>query len=203
MGGAGLVWCAFTGTNGVIAAPTINPETPPCCRALTNAPATDQSLYQLDSLWTSDVGRTVTLGVLRGRPQVLALIFTHCEYACPILVNELRRLEAALPAELRDQVDFLLVSFDPERDTPEVLAEYRRTHQLGTTHWTLLTGRADDVRELAALLGIHYQKDGRGQFAHSNLITLLNADGEVVRQWGGLQIPVDTAVAALIRILRP
>jgi cytochrome oxidase Cu insertion factor (SCO1/SenC/PrrC family) len=48
--------------------------------------------------------------------------------------------------------------------------------------WTLLRGGADDVRELAALLGVNYAEDARGQFAHSNLITLLNADGEIAFQ---------------------
>lgn len=173
---------------------------PPCCRkALTNAPYSDKSLFQLDSTWTSDVGRKVKLGVFRGRAQVVGLFFTHCEYACPIIVHDMQRIQAALPASLRDRVDFLLVSFDTERDSAAVLADYRKTHKLGTDHWTLLTGKPDDVRELAALLGINYQKDARGQFAHSNVITLLNADGEVIRQQVGLNTGPEDSVKALER----
>jgi len=171
---------------------------PPCCRkSLPTAAYTDRSLYQLESTWTSDVGREVKLGVLRGRPQVVGLFFTHCEYACPIIVHDMKRIQKALPESLRDQVDFLLVSFDTERDTPAVLAAYRETHRLGTDHWTLLTGRADDVRELAALLGINYQKDARGQFAHSNVITVLNAEGEVLHQQVGLNTEPEGALKAL------
>ena len=73
-------------------------ELPPCCRAaLAAGKPTDRSLYQLDSTWTSDVGRKVKLGVLRGRPQILAMFFSNCEYACPILVNDIKKLEAKLP----------------------------------------------------------------------------------------------------------
>jgi protein SCO1/2 len=128
----------------------------------------------------------VRLNVLRGRPQVVALFFTHCEYACPIVVEDMKRIERALPDELRDQVDFLLISLDPDRDTPEALREFRQRRQLATAQWTLLRGLEDDVRELAALLGVNFRKDERGQYAHSNVITLLNAEGEVVHQQPGL-----------------
>lgn len=171
---------------------------PPCCRKpLDPSQPTDQSLFQLESTWTSDVGRQIRLGVLRGRPLVVGMFFTRCEYACPILVNELKQLEKALPDGLRDQVDFLLVSFDSERDTPEDLATFRRTQQLGLEHWTLLRGAADDVRELAALLGINFQKDARGQFAHSNTLTVLNAEGEIVRQFTGLKLPREDVISLL------
>src|SRR6185436_19077243 len=74
---------------------------PPCCRlALPAGPPTDKSLYLLDSKWTSDVGREIKLGVLRGRPQIVAMFFTHCEYACPILVSELKTIESKLPPEV-------------------------------------------------------------------------------------------------------
>jgi protein SCO1/2 len=180
------------------------PLLPPCCRPLpaTNALA-DASIYQLESTWTSDVGRAVKLTVFRGRPQVMALFFTHCEYACPVLVNELKRLEAALPEDLRSQVDFLLVSFDSARDTPAVLAAYREKQQLGTAHWSLLTGAPDDVRELAALLGINYQKDNRGQFAHSNVITVLDVEGRVARQFQGLSLPTGDVIAQLRAVSVP
>src|SRR5690349_20926416 len=102
------------------AKPASKDDTPPCCRpALALGKPRDKSLYLLDSKWTSDVGRTVPLSVLRGRPQVIAMFFTHCEYACPILVNDMKRLEATLPAEIRAKTDFLLVSFDTKRDTSE------------------------------------------------------------------------------------
>lgn len=171
---------------------------PPCCRkTLPGGPVTDTSLYLLESSWTSDVQSGIRLEVLRGRPQIVAMFFTQCEYACPILVNELRRLESALPVALKDQVDFLLVSFDTERDTALALAKFRQTQQLGNSHWTLLTGKPDDVRELAALLGVNFQKDARGQFSHSNLITVLNREGEVARQFGGLRLPVDEVLRLL------
>jgi protein SCO1 len=177
---------------------------PPCCRELkADAPLTDRSLYQLESKWTSDVGREVRLEVLRGRPQVVALFFASCEFACPITVNDMKRLEAALPEGVRDQIGFLLVSIDHERDTPEALRAFRGRQELGTQRWTLLRGGADDLRELAALLGVNYRKDARGQYAHSNLITLLNADGEVAFQQSGLNQRIEGLQQQLEKLVRP
>lgn len=175
-------------------------ELPPCCRAaLAAGKPTDRSLYQLDSNWTSDVGRKVKLGVLRGRPQILAMFFSNCEYACPILVNDIRKLEAKLPTEVLAKVDFVLVSFDTKRDTPEALAAYRAKEKLATGRWTLLRGESDDVRELAALLGVNYAADSRGQFAHSNIITLLNAEGEIAFQHSGLNQDPASLIAAITK----
>lgn len=75
----------------------------PCCAEMKPAgPLSARSIYQLDAKWTDDAGQPVTLAALRGRPVVLAMFFASCEYACPILVNEIQRLRAALPAEVRE-----------------------------------------------------------------------------------------------------
>ena len=177
--------------------PAPKSEVPPCCRGpLELGKPTDKSLYLLDSMWTSDVGRKVTLSILRGRPQVVTMFFSNCEYACPILVNDMRKLEAALPKDVLAKVDLLLVSFDTKRDTPEALAAFRKKEKLPVASWTLLRGEADDVRELAALLGINYAQDARGQFAHSNVITLLNAEGEIAFQQNGLNQNPAALIAA-------
>ena len=177
---------------------------PPCCRELrAGPPLPDRSLYHIDSRWTSDVGREVPLGVLRGRPQLVAMIYTSCEFACPIIVNDLRRITAALPADRRSSIGVLLLSIDPDRDTPERLAQFRNRMSLPIDTWTLLRGAADDVREVAALLGVNYRKDSRGQYAHSNLITLLDADGEVVFQQAGLNQGVEPILERINSLAAP
>lgn len=177
--------------------------TPPCCRALPATQSyTDRSLYQLESKWTSDLGKEIQLGVLRGRPQIFALFFTHCEFACPIIVQDLKRIEAGLTSSTRGGVDFVLVSLDTDRDSVTVLHQYRQKQHLPGANWVLLRGGAEDVRELAALLGVNYQRDERGQFAHSNLITVLNGEGEIAFQQQGLNQPVTAVVQRLEELIR-
>jgi protein SCO1/2 len=129
------------------------------------------------------------------------MFFTSCEYACPIIVENMKSVERAIPKSLRDKVDFLLVSFDVKNDTVEALKAYRAKNELATTHWSLLRGKEDDVRELAALLGINYQRDARGQFSHSNTISVLNAEGEIIFQQAGLNKDAKETVAAIEKML--
>lgn len=176
----------------------------PCCAKAEPAAAaafSDKSLYQTESKWTTDANKAIKLAELKGRPQVVVMFFASCQYACPILVHDLSRIEAALKPEMRAKVGFTLVSFDTRRDTPEALAKFRETRNLSITNWTLLHGADDDVLELAALLGVKYKEEATGQFAHSNIITVLNADGEIVHQLVGLGQDINDTVRELEKLL--
>lgn len=160
---------------------------------------TDKSLYQLDSVWTNDAGQPVKFGKLQGRVQVVVMFFGSCTYACPIIVHDMKRIEAALPAKTRVNTGFTLITIDPERDTPEALHSYRATHKLPADRWTLLHGTPDDTLELAALLGVKFKREASGQFAHSNVITVLNGQGEIIHQQVGLNQEIRQTVEAIER----
>lgn len=158
----------------------------------------ERSLYQVSSSWTNDLNQAQRLTALSGRPQVVTLFFTKCEYACPALVHDMKAIEDALPAELRPRVGFTLITFDTERDTPATLAAYRAVHAL-PPHWSLLQGGPDDTLELAALLGVKFKKDARGQFAHSNILSLLNAQGELLYQQVSLNQKPEAMAERIVR----
>jgi protein SCO1/2 len=140
--------------------------------------------------------RVVTLASLRGSPVLLLLFFGTCDYACPLLVHDLKRVEGLLTPAAREQVRFALVTFDPERDSPERLAVYAREKELAAPRWVLLHGGQDQVRELAATVGVRYRPTGTGQFSHTMRITLLDREGSAVEHWDGLQRPVEPIAAA-------
>ena len=174
----------------------------PCCTTNTLHTAfalTDKSLYQLDSTWTNDTGHSLKLSALQGRVQVVAMFFASCQYACPVIVHNMKRLEAALPKTAQTNVHFVLVTFDTQHDTPEALRTYREHQELPTDRWALLRAAPDDTLELAALLGVKYKREATGQFAHSNLITVLNANGEIIHQQAGLNRDINETVKAIER----
>lgn len=178
-------------------------DTKPCCAVLpSSAPLAERSLYQLEAGWTNDAGEATALVALRGHPVVLAMFFASCEYACPILVNDIQRLRAQLPAGAREHTRFVLVTFDTIRDTPAALAAYRKRLALDD-QWTLLHGSKDSVQELAMLLGVKFKQDARGQFAHSNIITMLNPEGEIVQQITGLNSDVSEAARTIAKMVPP
>ena len=179
----------------------VAPAKPACCvgekpvvppAVSPSNPLSNKSLYQLDAKWTNDAGRAFALTSLRGRPVVITMFFAQCEYACPVIVNDIKRLQAAMPAGVRKQTRIVLVTFDTVRDTPAALRAFRERMSLDD-QWTLLRGEPDAVQELAMLLGVKFKQDARGQFAHSNLLTLLNAEGEIVHQHAGLNGDISEA----------
>jgi protein SCO1/2 len=156
-----------------------------------------RSIYQLESVWTTATEQPRRLGHLQGKVQVLAMVYTTCEAACPIIVSLMQLIEAALPPELRPHIGFVLVTFDPARDTPAVLSAYGARMGLDPTSWGLLSGQPDDVLELAMLLGIKYKRDPNGGFIHSNVITVLNKAGEIVHRHEGLQQDMASTLEAI------
>jgi protein SCO1 len=189
---------AQAGTNGLSA------KLPACCQKLeSSAPLSDQSVYQLTSDWTNDAGREIKLTSLRGKPQVVAMIFTSCRGACPILLHQIQQLAKTLPPAIGTNVGFLLVTFDTEHDTAAVLHEYRAARHLPGEQWTLLRGSAEDTRELSLVLGVKYRKDSSGQFSHSNLLTILNAEGEIAFQQSGLDNSGEELNRRLTQLFKP
>lgn len=146
---------------------------------------TDASIYFSSETWTNQEGDEVNLAEFQGQPVVLSMIFTRCGYACPLIVRDMKRIAAQLPASGGEQVRYILVSLDPERDTPEALKRFAEGYDLDLEQWTLLRGDAAQVRLLAALLGVRYRQQADGQFAHTSLITVLNEHGEIVHQQKG------------------
>lgn len=169
--------------------------------AKTSIPAAaDFSVYDLESRWRDRDGAERTLGSVRGRVQVVAMVYTSCTHTCPLIVAEMKRLESALPAAERPRVGFLLVSLDPDRDGLAELKRFADAMRLDPARWTLLTGGAGDVRELAALLGIRYRAEADAQISHSNTYLVLDTAGRLVHRQegigGGTAAPLERILAA-------
>jgi len=55
---------------------------------------TEMSLYHLTSHWITQEGETITLQDLKGKVQVLAMVYTTCQYACPRIVADLKEIQS-------------------------------------------------------------------------------------------------------------
>ena len=145
----------------------------------------EMSVYNLTSNWTTESNEPKVLADLRGNVVVMALIFTSCEYACPRLVADMKALEAGIDPKEMSNVNFVLVSIDPDTDTPEKLKAFSIEKELDLSHWTLLNGSKDDVLELAVTLGVKYAKISAIDFSHSNIISVFSRNGELEFQQEG------------------
>lgn len=165
------------------------------------SPPSDKSIYWLEGEWTNEKGEPVLLRSFEGKPVVLIMLYTHCEAACPILMEDAKRISKVLSAKERNRVQFAIASVDPERDSPARLSEFKNKHGGAVKTWAFLQGSSSLTLELEALLGIQVRTSGENDFSHSNKITVLNARGEIIHQSEGLRAPVAETVAAIRKAL--
>jgi protein SCO1 len=150
-------------------------------RALAGPPAVDpsDSVYQLKASLTAQDGRQIGLDVYRGQPVLVTMFYASCQATCPLIVDTLRKIEKQAPPEQRTQLRVLLISLDPDKDTPAALAEVARTRHVDTSRWTLAHADEATVRKIAALLDVQYRKLPDGEFNHGTVIALLSPRGEI------------------------
>lgn len=97
-------------------------------------------------------GRRVDLRELTaGKACALQFVFTSCVTVCPLLGALFKAVQGSLDEATRERCLLLSVSVDPENDTPSKLRRFLERHQAGPGWHTLLLGRADLTRLLAAL----------------------------------------------------
>ena len=157
-------------------------------------PITDLSIYNLPEKWTNQDGQDIELKDLRGKVLVMVMIYTSCKSACPRLTADMRNIEAKIPEEYKDKVQLVLVSIDPEVDTPKRLKDFSIKNKMTGNHWVFLRSNEENTREFAAVLAVNYKKISPIDFSHSNIISVFNADGELVYQQEGLGVNSDQTI---------
>lgn len=141
----------------------------------------NDSVYQVKSKWIDQFGKKVELSSLAGKPIVISMVYLSCTFSCPTTIAHMKELEKMLPDNLKNEVQFVLVSFDGKNDTPAKMKKYAEKRSLIFPKWRFLTSKNDqDVRELSSLIDFKYKKIGNGDFEHSFGIVALDAHGRVL-----------------------
>lgn len=165
--------------------------------AVTNVidqPISDLSIYNLPSKWTNQNGKNIELKSLKGNVLVMVMIYTTCKAACPKLVADMRNIESRLNEKTKKNVKLILVSIDPETDTPEKLKAFSIANKMEGDSWIFLRSNEENTREFAAVLAVNYKKISPIDFSHSNIISVFNPDGELIYQQEGLGVNNDKTV---------
>lgn len=131
----------------------------------------------------------------KGAPLIAGYIYTTCKTVCPAITANMKRISQKMPEDQRAR--FVLISFDPNRDTPSRLQNYREKFQLDPQKFTLLTGDSTTVYSLMEEIGINTKiipadstKSGMDyMFTHTNQINLFDSKGRIRGDYGGSMTP--------------
>lgn len=91
--------------------------------------------------------------LIKDKIVAINLIYTHCEYACPLETARLVQVQKILGDRVGKDIFFYSISIDPKRDTPEVMKAYMEKFHVGPG-WTFLTGKKEDIDFLSKKLGL-------------------------------------------------
>lgn len=162
-------------------------------KAMQATEPTAHSLFHLTSEWTTQDNQKVKFNDLEKKKSVMAMVFTSCPSACPMIVSEMKEMQEK---SKNKDINYYLFSFDSERDKPEKLKAFKNKMRLNE-NWTLFHAKESNVRELANVLGVQYKKTADNNFIHSNVIFVLNKDGEIVCKKEGLKPQVEVCLKSL------
>jgi protein SCO1/2 len=126
----------------------------------------------------SDTGAPVRLSDLAGDVVAVYFGYTHCPDVCPATLARLDDALDLLGSE-SDDVQVVMVSVDPERDTPALLHEYVAHFD---ERFMAMTGTVEDVAAVATLLGVYFARNEDAGAAgylvdHTATIMVFDRDG--------------------------
>ncbi|KRB44443.1 SCO family protein [Phenylobacterium sp. Root700] len=144
-------------------------------------------------------GRAVTEKALLGKPSVVFFGFTYCPEVCPTTLTELSAAMKALGRDA-DKLNVVIVSVDPERDTPEQMKLYLSSFDPRIQGFT---GTPEAIAQAAKAYRVFYKKvpleGGRYTVDHSSAIYLFDRKGRFVEPIG-YGTPHERVVAQLKKL---
>ena len=157
------------------------------------------SIYQLPLPLTDSNGQTRDWRTLRGKPHLVSMFYTSCQYICPLIVESGKAVERQLTPAQQKKLGVVLISMDPARDDPAALKKVAEQRKLDTTRWTLASPPAGEVRAVAGVLGIRYRLLADGEFNHSSALILVDANGRILARTEKIGSKPDPEFVASVR----
>lgn len=127
---------------------------------------------------------------LKGKVLVVSYIYTNCPDICHMTSKKLNKLKAEFDSNAKKEIAFVSVTFDPTRDTPQILSEHMKKMKLDTENWYFVTGRRDRVYETLEVAGINpvpdeFKSKDSYTFNHRDRISLVDRDGQIRKHYKG------------------
>ena len=136
-------------------------------------------------------GRAVSLIDFRDKVVVLHFIYTNCPDVCPLHADRIAEIQEMVNrTPMRDGVQFVTITSDPKRDTPEIMRAYGTAHGLDPVNWTFLTSgpeRLTATRELVEKFGHKFTEVDGGYQVHSVVTHVIDRAGRWKANFHGLK----------------
>lgn len=145
----------------------------------------------------------------KGNITIVTFIYTNCPDVCPVITANLKNIQKKI--ENSDKINFVEISFDPERDTPSVLRDYRKLYDLNN-QFTMLTGDTTTVNSVTNRLQILAKKsypdslseaekeDVNYAMIHTNKLYVMDEKGRIRFKYPASQVPPKNVIEDINKI---
>jgi protein SCO1/2 len=129
----------------------------------------------------TSTGEAMSLSDFRGKYVLLFFGYTYCPDVCPTTLNDLQQMVKTLGPERAEEIQVVMVSVDPERDTPDQLATYLNYFD---PNFIGMTGTVEDIQPVASQFGIFFERqpgsDNTNYLVdHTSAVTVIDPEGYV------------------------
>ncbi len=127
----------------------------------------------------------------KGKYVVMGFIYINCPDVCPLITQNMQKIQQELGNP--DDIQFVGVTFDPERDTPEALKYYKDVFKLDD-NFNFLTGDTTTINEFMDMVRVRSQvsfttETDTGEeiyfLNHSNKIMVIDPKARLIFEYGG------------------
>ncbi|MEK6657840.1 MAG: SCO family protein, partial [Nitrospirota bacterium] len=143
---------------------------------------------------TDQNGKKVSLKDFQGKLVLINFIYSNCKGTCPPLLLKFKEIQLDLKDEFKKQTVLLSVSFDYERDTPEVLKKFAESQRADLSFWTFLTGSQAEIEKMLNDYQVAVKKGPDGEFGHINMVVMIDKDGKRRYDFFGYDYPTEKII---------
>lgn len=138
-------------------------------------------------------GNLIDLHDHDGKVRIVYFFWSSCPDVCGPTNHDLSKVQEVLTDKgvFGEDAVMFSISFDPERDTKETLAAYSKSLNVDSKGWFFLRGDEMQTKQLAEKYGVSVIKNDKGDFAHTNIVTLVDRNGHIRKYYNASQANLD------------
>ena len=155
-----------------------------------------------DAAFIDQANQRRSIAQWRGAVTTFTFVYARCPLPnfCPLMNQQFARIQKAIASDaaLRGKAKLVTITFDPEHDTPEVLAGVAKQYDADPAVWTFLTGDRPTVDRFAAVMGVGLTRTpGSTEIVHNLRTIVVDARGRIAAIFSGNEWAAPSVVEAI------
>jgi len=159
-------------------------------------PVPSQVDYLPPLMLIDQLGKTVSLSSVKGKPVLIGFIHTSCKGICEMMTAKMKQVAQSLGAQFNSSVTMVSITTDPDEDGPAALLKYAKAQGVDASGFLFLTGKTQQIDGLLKLYDVPEEGPDEAT-THVLDLFLVAPDGSGMRKYDGMKVSPDTLASAI------